>query len=250
MADGAAGADPVAALSSDVRLHVAVRVDPPKGGGGGGGGATARRRFLQAYKARGLWDSASSVTLTLNEGAWPFEAGKPFFLRLTLDPRGCFTYVNGRAMAFTRHPSAGAWAPAADPRLHVMLPVAGDAGEKATWRVLGAWWGHCAPDREGLRLMEAAAAAAAAAPKMRLEAVPGEVYVTGLRPGTLAANVAAAFAHWGVTDVRLEPKGGAAVVRLGDADAVTRCINETDRRVAVLGALLNVRQAHRQVAVT
>ncbi len=239
------GAEPVAALAADVRAHVSLRVDPDRRGAGG-----LRHRYTQAFKTRGTWDSARAASLALSPATWPVEKGRPFFLRITLDARGVFSYVDGRAMAFTRHPSGEAWLPAADPNLHVILPVAGDAAEKSTWRVLGAWWGHCAVDGKGHALADRDdARAAAAGPATRRELVPDEVYVTGLRPGTAADDVRDAFARFGALDARVDASGAAATLRLPPGTDVAAVVAATDRRAAVLGTTVNVRQSERVVAV-
>jgi hypothetical protein len=61
-----------------------------------------------------------------------------------------------------RHEGGGAWAPPPAAELHVLVPVAGDASEKSTWRVLEAWWGHSRVDGAGLALMTRAVEAGGA----------------------------------------------------------------------------------------
>lgn len=233
--------DAVSAMAHEQLMHVVLRIDPGKADPSRpGSGEALRYRCTQASKSHGHWNMASASRPSVQP--WPLRAGVPFWLRLTLQPRGCFSYLNGRALAFTRHASGGAWTPSADPALHVLLPVAGDAGEKPTWRVHGAWWGHCAVDGEGEALAAASAARAAPAPALALAA--GEVYVTGLPPGASAADVRAAFAHWGA-QAATEPVGAASTVRLADAApaAVARVVAEADRRVTVLGVTVSVTQA-------
>lgn len=240
----AAGMEPVTALASDVLAHVALRVDPDRKGAGG-----LRYRYTQAFKTRGAWDSARSAALVLSPATWPFERNKPFFLRITLDSRGVFSYVDGKALAFTRYPSGSAWLPSEDPNLHVMLPVAGDAAEKTSWRVLGAWWGHCSVDEKGHALADREASRAASAPQLRRELVKAEIYVTGLRPGTSTEDVREAFSRFSPLDVRVEASGAAATVRLAETMDIAAVVAQTDRRTAVLGATVNVRQSERVVTI-
>jgi hypothetical protein len=187
---------------------------------------------------------------------WPFRENKAFYLRITIDARGCFCYVDGRAYAFTPHPPS--WDPARAHSLVVQVPIAGDAGEKVTWRVLGLWWGACAVDAAGEALLRAAAAALA---NQKVQtAAPGECFVTGLRDGTREADLREAFRSFDVAAVRMgvgeagagasagaTAGGGAATIVLRDAARVAECVAATNRRLAVLGAIISVAQGFRMV---
>ena len=178
---------------------------------------------------------------------------KEFWLRLTLAPEGCYSHVNGVAMAFTPHPAGGQWRPAGDPNLHVVLPVAGDTAEKPTWRVREAYWGHCAVSEEGAALAAKWRQSAGALPQQRKEDIADELWVTGLPAAAEERDVKEAFAPYcTVLRVRLDARGGAAV-QLGGlqdgAGVLQRVVEETHRRAVVLGATLTVLQAHTMVQV-
>ena len=236
-----AGTDPTVALEREVIAHVCLRVDPGTRGG------PLLQRYLQSVKSTGRWNKELSILTRHTAKSWPVEESRPFFLRITIDPRGVFSYIDGRAQAFTRH-SGGQWAPTADQELHMMLPVAGDAGEKVSWRVLGAWWGWCAVDDAGNALAEAYAARTAAQPVTRREVIENELYVTGLREGTTADDVREAFISLAPRQVRMEGASSASVL-LQDGSNIAAAVAATDRRIAVLGATVNVVQAQRIVNV-
>jgi hypothetical protein len=66
---------------------------------------------VQAFKQGGRWDQACAASKVFSSPTqWPFRENKPFWLRVTLDARGAFSYVDGRAYAFTPHPPS--WDPA------------------------------------------------------------------------------------------------------------------------------------------
>jgi hypothetical protein len=242
--------NPVKHFASEVHLHVAFRVDPSKGTGG------LRQRFIQTYRTRGTWEEGPNRTerKTWRVGEWPFALRKEFWLRMTLAPEGCYSYVDGVAMGFTPHPTGGAtWHPAGDPNLHVVLPVAGDTAEKPTWKVTQAYWGHCAVSEEGLALWQKWRETTGALPQQRKEAIGDELWVTGLPTSAEEADVREAFAaHCTVLRVRLDGRGGAGV-QLGGLEggeaSLQKVVSETHRNVVVLGARLNVVQAHRMVQV-
>jgi hypothetical protein len=237
------------ALERDVAMHVTFRVDPRGGGGGGGSTASLKQRFVQTRKLHGGWDNGSAVKRDLwAPGEWPFPPKKQFYLRCVLTAQGMFSYVDGKPIAFTRHEGTGAWAPPAGSELHVLVPVAGDASEKSTWRVLEAWWGHSRVDAAGLALMTAQIEAAGArGTETRREFLPDSLWVTGLRADTQAADLREAFARWGVAEARVEG-AGTGVVRVALAGkSIEQVVMETDRAVVVLGHTVQVRQAHRTV---
>jgi hypothetical protein len=238
------------ALERDVALHVSFRIDP-RGGGGGGAAPVLKQRFLQTRKVRGAWENTGAVKRDLwGPGEWPFPPKKQFYLRLVLTPQGMFSYVDGKAIAFTRHEGGGAWAPPPGAELHVLVPVAGDASEKGTWRVVEAFWGHSRVDAGGLALMtRALEAGGAKGGEARREVLPDTLYVTGLRGDTQAADLREAFARWGVVEARVEGQGNAMVrVELGaTGKSIEAVVMETDRSVVVLGHTVQVRQAHRTV---
>ena len=236
-----AGTDPTVALEREVIAHVCLRVDP------GTRSAPLLQRYLQSVKSAGRWNKELSILTRHTAKSWPVEESRPFFLRITIDPRGVFSYIDGRAQAFTRH-SGGQWAPTADQELHMMLPVAGDAGEKVSWRALGAWWGWCAVDAAGNALAEAYAARTAAQPVTRREVIENELYVTGLREGTTADDVREAFVSLAPREVRMEGASSASVL-LQVGSNIAAAVAATDRRIAVLGATVNVVQAQRIVNI-
>lgn len=237
----APGADPSTALATDVVAHVCLRVDP------GTRGAPLLQRYLQSVKSAGRWNKELSILTRHTAKSWPVEESRPFFLRITLDARGVFSYIDGKAQAFTRH-SGGDWSPLVDPGLHMMLPVAGDAGEKVSWKVLGAWWGWCAVDAAGAALAQTYLARTASQPVTKREAIPDELYVTGLREGTTDEDVREAFKSLDPRDVKMVG-GSAASVLLQPGSDLAAAVAQTDRRVAVLGATVNVVQAQRIVNV-
>ena len=195
----------------EVMLHLAFRVDPNKSGGG------LRQRFLQTYKVKGKWEDGPNQVeqKTWRAGEWPFK--REFWLRMTIEPEGCFSYVNGKALGFTPHPGGGVWRPTGDPNLHVVLPVAGDTAEKPSWKVLEAYWGHCGVGEEGRALHTKWRETVGAAPQRRKVGIVDELWVTGLPAATEVGDVKAAFARFcTVLEVRLDGRGG-GVPQVGGA---------------------------------
>jgi len=232
----------------EVMLHLAFRVDPNKSGGG------LRQRFLQTYKVKGKWEDGPNQVeqKTWRAGEWPFK--REFWLRMTIEPEGCFSYVNGKALGFTPHPGGGVWRPTGDPNLHVVLPVAGDTAEKPSWKVLEAYWGHCGVGEEGRALHTKWRETVGAAPQRRKVGIVDELWVTGLPAATEVGDVKAAFARFcTVLEVRLDGRGGGTHQlggRGGGGDeALQKIVAETNRGVMVLGTSVNVSQALKTVQV-
>ncbi len=264
VAPGAAPPNPVREFAQEVHMHVAFRVDPSKSG-------DLRQRFVQTYRTRGRWEEGANAwdRRAWRSGEWPFVPKREFWLRLTLAPEGCYSYVNGVAMAYTPHPAGGEWRPAADPHLHVVLPVAGDTAEKPTWRVREAFWGHCAVSAEAAALAAKWRETTGARPQQRKVAIADELWVTGIPAAAEEGDLREAFAPYcAVLRVALDGRGGAAVQvggvlggseggaggggggeAGGEASGLLRVVADTHRRAVVLGATLNVVQAHRVVEV-
>ncbi len=275
--DAAVGAgDPASTFAHDVVVHVAFRIDPGKapggttggaagqgGGGAGAGGAAAgaaasssasggtvvRYRYLQASKISRRWDTTRAANKVFTPSSWPFQEGKPFWLRVVLDRRGVFSYVNGKAFSFTPFPPD--WKPLDPHSLIAQVPIAGDAGEKATWRVHGMWWGTSRPDEAGEALYRTALEAMK---NTQVSVVSAEeVYVTGLPSGGGASEAALrealleAYRAYDVVAVRVEGAGAATVTLRGSA-RTAEAIAATNRRALVLGSLINAAQATRQVS--
>ena len=262
VAPGAAPPNPVREFAQEVHMHVAFRVDPSKSG-------DLRQRYVQTYRSRGRWEEGANAwdRRAWRAGEWPFVPKREFWLRLTLAPEGCYSYVDGVAMAFTPHPAGGEWRPPSDPHLHVVLPVAGDTAEKPTWRVREAFWGHCAVSAQAAALAAKWRETTGALPQQRKVAIADELWVTGIPAAAEEGDLREAFAPYcAVLRVALDGRGGAAVQvggvleggggggggEGGEAAAAAgllRVVADTHRRAVVLGATLNVVQAHRVVEV-
>jgi hypothetical protein len=234
-----------ATLSRELLTHVYWRVDPIKMGAEG----VFKYRFNQTYKQGGRYatDVQAGKEKMLMASQWPFKADRPFFVRIMLDPRGSFAYVDGRFFKFTPFP--GGQAPDDGETLFLQLPLAGDAGEKPTWRVLSAHWGSCRADAEGERAFGeflASPAGAAAFSAQRIESEE-ELYVTGVPQGATEAHVLEEFRlHGGVAATLDRARPGAATVRLGPPAGrphISAIVAATDRKVAVAGTVLGVRRA-------
>jgi hypothetical protein len=233
--------DPAVALRSDVLVQCGFRVDPAKAAGTGGG--AAKYKWVQAARMGGKWDSQNTKIKNLNPPNWPFTPGKPFFIRVILDPRGAFSYVDGKFFGYTRYPSSQV--PKEGDNLVVQLPIAGDAGEKPTWKVTGMWWGVA---RVEPSVLAEVAASLSTGPQIRTEYVPDEIRITGLRPETEVSDLLEAFRRYNPVDVRMEGSG-AATIKVSDPAIVGALVADTDRKISVLGALLNVARSQRTVTL-
>ena len=161
---------------STVLAHVGYRVDPRKDGG-------LRRVYVQGYKL-GFWQT-SSREFAGGEGAAPIVTGREFWWRIVAHPTGFASYVDGALVTVSLPPPGQELT--AGQELFVALPVSGDAGEKATWRVKQLWWGCLPLDPAAARALAALGAGAGSI-------VPNQVRVTGIPAGATEAELAAAWA--------------------------------------------------------
>jgi hypothetical protein len=228
-------------LRNDVLAHCSIRIDPEGGGGGGGG---LRYKFIQSYKQNGRWDTTCAFNKVVKaQTLWPLKEKKPFYLRITIEPRGVFTYLDGNALGFVpHHPN---WSVSRNNNLVVQLPVSGDAGEKVTWTILGMWWGSCSIDSSGEKVFRNLAQNLSQQ-KVQV-AVPGELFVTGLKDTAREMDLRDAFRAWEPTEVRMGGVVGGATVVLKDASRVPECISTTNKRLSVLGSVVSVTQALKSV---
>lgn len=231
-------------LRNDVLAHVSIRIDPAASNKDSGGGL--KYKFVQAYKQSGRWDNACAFNkIVSTQALWPLKEKKPFYLRLTIEPRGVFSYLDGKAIGFTpHHPN---WSLSRNNNLVVQLPVSGDAGEKVSWTVLGMYWGTCSIDSPG-EIVFRTVAQNLSQQKVQV-AVPGELFVTGLKNTTREVDLREAFKAWDPVDVKLgvgAVAGGATVV-LKDASRVAECILATSMKLCVLGSTVGVTQALKSV---
>jgi hypothetical protein len=240
-------------LRNEVLAHVSIRIDPSAAskdvGGGGGGGGGLKYRFVQAFKQNGRWDTACAYNKIVNsQSLWPLKERKPFYLRLTIEPRGVFSYLDGKAFGFAPHQPNWSVSNSRNNNLVVQLPVSGDSGEKVTWTVLGMWWGTCSIDSSGENVFRNAALNLSQQ-KVQV-AVSGELFVTGLKDTAREYDLREAFKVWDPIEVRLAEAGsvtGSATVVLKDATRVSECISTTNKKLSVLGSVVSVTQSLKQV---
>jgi hypothetical protein len=240
-AAGGGGADPSSDLNRQIAAHVSIRIDPS-----GKSGGPPRYRYMQACKSSGRWDATRTSAKVFTPSNWPFQEGKPFWLRIILDQRGFFSYVNGKAFSFTTYPPG--WR-AEDPHnLVTQIPIAGDAGEKATWKVQGMWWGACRVDEAGEKIFREVVATLKET--MVSAPSPNEVYVTGLPLAASEASIQSTlmevFRAYDPVGVTSEGTGSATVTLRG-ATRTAEAIAATNRRAVVLGSVVNVQQGMKMV---
>jgi hypothetical protein len=216
---------------STVLAQMCYRADPVKGGGGGG---AMRRAYVQGYKL-GFWQTTSKPFPS--EAAAPIAPGREFWWRLVVHPTGFASYVNGTLINVSPPPPGHELRPGGE--LYVALPVTGDAGERATWRVKQLWWGSSpGVDQTAVRLLAALAASTGAV-------VPNKVRATGVPAGTSLEELRAA---WGATpyapsDVAFGDLGS-AIFTFPSEEQVRRILAPGSAvRVAVRGAALTLSQA-------
>jgi len=234
-------------FKTEVMLHLRIRSTLDQRTG------NPSYNYLQTFKVKGQWEQGPMKweQRTWRAGEWPFKP--EFWLRITVEPDGCYSYVNGKAVGFTPHPGGVSWRPASDPNLHVVLPVAGDVGEKPSWRVREAYWGHCSVGEEARALRVKWQETVGAQPQKMREGIEDELWVTGLPQATEVRDVKEAFSSFcSVLEVVLDGKGGASLKlasSVGGGEALQRLIADTNRGVKVLGTAVNVAQATRFVKV-
>ena len=145
---------------------------------------------------------------------------------------GCASYVNGALVGVSGLPPGRVLSPGCP--LFAFLPVAGNAGESARWRVLKAFWGTSDLDEQ----------TAVEFGKLRGVAktlLPTSVRITGLVAGVGVEEVAAGM--------RVPPRGvrldgpGAAVVDFGSEEAARAVLGAPPGAFAVRGGAVVVGQA-------
>ena len=210
------------ALQGPLLCHANFRVDPVRAAGGGGAAAATgalRWRYVQGFRLA-TWETKTRL---YRSGAdFPIRPGVKFWWRIVVHPAGYVAYVNGRPLAFSPHPPAGR--PLEWDALYVQLPLGGEKGEKATWRVHQAWWGRCGvAEDENRMIREALAETGRPLPAWSRD----EVRVSALPPGADAAAVRAALAHYNpVAAVQDSPSS--VVLRLADPEAVPHLLREME----------------------
>ena len=238
-------------LNRDVITQVSFRIDPNKAAASTYSSTddaiSMRYRYHQSYKTAGRWDSTYAGTKNLNASNWPFTENKPFYIRIILDARGVFSYVDGKAFLYTPYPPG--WKPESDHSLIVQIPIAGDSGEKATWKIHGLWWGICRVDENGENIYREYMKNHSTTSTVQT-VIENEIYITGLPVGAGDAAVKTAlmdaFRNYGAIDVKKETVGSAVVI-VPDPSKVEEAINATDRRITILGSVVNVKKAIRSL---
>lgn len=223
-------ADRTGGGGSTVLAQMCYRADPAKGGGGGG----MRRSYVQGYKL-GFWQTTAKPFPS--EAAAPIAPGREFWWRLVVHPTGFASYVNGVLINVSPLPPGHELRTGQE--LYVSLPVTGDAGERATWRVKQLWWGS------SLGLDPAAVRALAALTASAGAVVPNKVRATGVPAGTTLEELRAA---WGTTpyapsDVSFGDLGSAIFTFPSDEQVRRILAPGSAVRVAVRGAALTLSQA-------
>ena len=203
-----------ASPSAPILCQACFRVDPTKGGAAGGGGV--RVQYSQGYKL-GFWDTRSRTYR--GDAEAPVHTGRAFWWRLVAHPLGFATYVDGALVSVSQHApgQAGPGGPLVPGReLVLTLPTAGEAGERATWRVTQVWWGAADVDAAAARELAASATAGR-------EIVRDGLRVTGVPPDVTVDELFAAFAAFAPLAARIEG-GGAVALTLASPDDVARAL--------------------------
>lgn len=231
------------ALRETLLGHVYWRVDPVKLGQRDDA-PTYKYRFGQTYKQTGRYSSDVKKDRAFSLITWPFKPDRPFFIRLILHPWGMLSYVDGKFFSYTPYP--GFQAPKEGETLYLQIPVAGDAGEKPTWKILSAHWGSCRIDVDGERSMveymnSDVGRAALSSAQVESE---DEIYLTGVPQAASEAVIVEAFKQWGAITAHRDPgKPGAATVKLalGSFSSLRDVVAQIHAKVQILGVAINTR---------
>ena len=220
--------------SAPILCQACFRVDPTKALGGGSSGV--RRQYVQGYKL-GFWDTRSRPFRS--EAECPLQIGRVFWWRIIAHPLGFATFVDGVLISVSQHAPGqvapgGPLAPGRD--LVLTLPTAGEAGERATWRVTGLWWGSADVDAATTQELSSTATAGR-------EIVHDALRVTGVLQTVTNDELFAAFAAFAPRSVRMEG-GGAATVTLESSSDVLRALGAT-APIVVRGVRLTLAHAVR-----
>lgn len=238
-------------LKRDVLAQVSFRIDPNPNKsssslGNNDDDLNMRYRYQQTYKVAGRWESTLASIKLFNPVNWPFTENKIFYIRIIMDPRGVFSYVDGKAFSYTPYPPG--WKPSDPHSLVVQIPIAGDAGEKSTWKINGLWWGRCRTDEGADNIYKEYTKTNATSTVQTV--IENEIYITGLPVGAGDAAIRdalmEAFRIYGATEIKKETVGSAVVV-VRDPSKVSEAINATDRRINILGSVVNVKKAIRSL---
>lgn len=208
---------------STVLAHMGYRVDPARDG-------SLRRLYVQGHKL-GFWQTSSKTFVA--EASAPIVPGREFWWRLVAHPNGFASYVDGQLVHVSVPPPGHQLT--AGQELYVSLPITGDAGEKATWRVKQVWWGSLPHDPAAARLLDTMAGASGSM-------VANQVRATGVPAGATEAEVRAA---WALTPYQpsqvVLSEAGAAVMTFPSEEQVRRILaNPASLRVTVRGAALTL----------
>lgn len=220
-------ADRTGTNGSTVLAQMCYRVDPIRGDG------AVKRTYVQGYKL-GFWQTTSKAFF--NEAQSIISPGREFWWRLVVHPNGFATYVNGTLVNVSVPPPGHELRPGQE--LYVNLPIVGEAGEKATWRVKQLWWGSLPHDPAAVRQLAQMAGTGAGA------VVGNKVRATGVPAGTSEAELRAAWASspYQPSDVS-QSEPGAAVFTFPSEEQVRRILQPGSAlRVTVRGAVLTLSQ--------
>lgn len=158
-----------------VLAHVGYRVDPTRDGG-------LRRGYVQGHKL-GFWQTETKAYY--GDAQSPIAAGRQFWWRIVAHPSGFASYIDGALINVSVPPPGHELR--AGQELFVNLPITGDAGERATWRVRQLWWGCLPLDPAAARALAAIAGSGGAV-------VANKVRATGVPPGASEAELRGAWA--------------------------------------------------------
>jgi hypothetical protein len=226
----AANLAPQESLQRELLCHSNFRIDPVRAAGTTTG--AMKRRYVQGFRLA-TWETKTQSFR--NDGAdFPIRPGVKFWWRIVVHPAGYVCYVDGKPLMFSPHPPRGK--PQEWDTLFVQLPLAGEKGEKATWKVHQIWWGACGihPEEEKAIAKELAETGRDMPAWSR-----DEVRVSELQPGTSTEEVRAAFAHYNPVAL-LADSASSVVMRLADPNAVQYVIKEMEGTTAIRGSAIHV----------
>lgn len=206
---------PIESMKQRVSVHVKI--------------ASSGDRYIytQSYKRNGRWETKSAITNMYTQHTWPLSPNKPFWIRIVAVSEGFVTYLDGQVMCFTPHADG---VPVENENLYLYFPVAGDVGEKPTWKATGVWWGASHLDHSGRRLL--------ASTKTTVTTLSStDLYVTGLRSDVTRADVLQAFAKFYAANVVMGPTPGSATVTINNPEMFEKALLAGASKEIIIGGI-------------
>lgn len=213
---------PIESMKKRVSVHVKVTISGD------------RYIYTQLYKRDGRWATGPAITKWYTNYSWPLSPGKPFWIRIVAVPEGFVTYLDGQVMCFTPYADD---IPVENESLYLYFPVAGDVGEKPTWKATGVWWGSSVLDHAGRRLLSSTTTTVATLSTT-------DLYITGLRGDVSRADVLQSFAQYYAANVTMGPMPGSATVTINNPEMFEKALLAgASREIIVGGVAVDVRKS-------